>query len=92
MQTTRKRCLALLLCLFTLLSCAPMYASAADAEEIPAEVQTEVSDDQSTISEDAKAEEPAPEVSTEPVPAQESEPEVEAEPDMITETEPKTAC
>ena len=90
MQTTRKRCLALLLCLFTLLSCAPMYASAADAEEIPAEVQTEVSDDQSTISEDAKAEEPALEVSTEPVPAQESEPEVEAEPDMITETEPKT--
>ena len=53
LQIIRKRCLALLLCLFTLFSCVPMYASAISTEEIPAEAQTELPDDDLVILEEA---------------------------------------
>ena len=53
LQIIRKRCLALLLCLFTLFSCVPMYVSATSTEEIPAEVQTELPDDDLVILEEA---------------------------------------
>ena len=51
MQSTRKRCLALLLCLLTLFSCAPMYASATSTEE-SVEVQTELPDDDLVVPEE----------------------------------------
>ena len=52
MQITRKRWLALLLCLLTLLFNVPLYASAASTEEILEEVQTELPDDNLVIPEE----------------------------------------
>ena len=88
LQITRRQCRALLLCLLTLFSCVPMYASATSTEEIPSEAQTALSDDELVISEEtadteitvASTEEAEVPPSTEEIETPEAEPVPTEEP------------